>query len=293
MTDTTSGQPTPPSHPGEWRVDQIINALSHPLPKSVLESKKVAGVDIVYIPWYEANRILDKFAPGWQWEIRSIHNTHDRLFLVGRLTIPTCEGDIYREATGTELLKEEKSVLVGEQRVKESREIAYGDPSSNAESMAFRRAAARFGLGLYLYDGDADTDSQDVKPQAIKKTVLTPKPRPTEGVDVTAQLRFLNDLHEHTGLDKKLILNICFTVLGRQVNLKQEALPAEILVQVRDQAFIEYGWGIDPPIFNARQHCSNSYFKMLDGLAEKGLAATTSVWCAWREKLESKITAGH
>ncbi|QYO62305.1 hypothetical protein [Leptolyngbya sp. 7M] len=30
-------------------------------------------------------------------------------------------------------------------------ELAYGDPSSNAESMAFRRAAARFGLGLYLY----------------------------------------------------------------------------------------------------------------------------------------------
>jgi len=27
----------------------------------------------------------------------------------------------------------------------------YGDPSSNAEAMALKRAAAKFGLGLYLY----------------------------------------------------------------------------------------------------------------------------------------------
>ena len=61
--------------------------------------------------------------------------SNNRLFLVGRLTIPTCKGNIYREATGTEELACS----------------SYGDPSSNAESMAFRRAAARFGLGLYLY----------------------------------------------------------------------------------------------------------------------------------------------
>jgi len=36
----------------------------------------------------------------------------------------------------------------------ESVELAYGDPSSNAESMAFRQATAKFGLGLYLYEKD-------------------------------------------------------------------------------------------------------------------------------------------
>jgi hypothetical protein len=35
----------------------------------------------------------------------------------------------------------------------QAQEIAYGDPSSNAESMAFRRACANFGLGLDLYEG--------------------------------------------------------------------------------------------------------------------------------------------
>ena len=70
----------------------------------------------------------------------------DRIFLTGRLTIPTAEGNIYREATGTEELKRT------DKETGDILELAYGDPSSNAESMAFRRAAAKFGLGLYLYD---------------------------------------------------------------------------------------------------------------------------------------------
>jgi hypothetical protein len=157
---------TPPGHPGEWTIDQIIAALSRPLPKSVLDTKKRGGKQIAYLPWYEANRILDKYAPGWFWEVRSMHTSDDRLFLVGRLSIPTANGIVYREATGTELLKEDKEIWIGEkpnrQQLKdeferpitEPKELNYGDPSSNAESMAFRRAAARFGLGLYLYDKD-------------------------------------------------------------------------------------------------------------------------------------------
>jgi hypothetical protein len=34
----------------------------------------------------------------------------DRLFIVGRLTIPTSEGYVYREATGTEKLRQALSV---------------------------------------------------------------------------------------------------------------------------------------------------------------------------------------
>jgi hypothetical protein len=163
QTTSKNEQITPPRHPGEWSIDQIITALSRPLPKSVLNGKKLGGNSIPYLPWYEASRILDKYAPGWTWEIRSITTTSDRLFLIGRLTIPTSNGTVYREATGTELLKEDKEIWIGEkpnrQQLKdefdrpitEPRELAYGDPSSNAESMAFRRAAARFGLGLYLY----------------------------------------------------------------------------------------------------------------------------------------------
>jgi len=72
------------------------------------------------------------------------------VFIVGRLSIPCADGDVWREATGTECLKEIKTDKgTGEVIIKE---LAYGDPTSNAEAMALRRAAAKFGLGLYLYE---------------------------------------------------------------------------------------------------------------------------------------------
>lgn len=130
-----------PNNPGEWTLAQIQFMLKRPLPESYLASKPVGKGNnkrqVFFIPWHRANNILDKYAPGWTWEIVTMQATGDRLFVTGRLTIPTAEGNIYREASGTEELNCS----------------GYGDPSSNAESMAFRRAAARFGLGLYLYEG--------------------------------------------------------------------------------------------------------------------------------------------
>ncbi|MEM1368615.1 MAG: Rad52/Rad22 family DNA repair protein [Cyanobacteria bacterium P01_H01_bin.15] len=135
----------PPSKPGEWTLAQIQAALSRPLPSNYLKTKIQGGQRIPFLPWYRVNEILDKYAPGWMWEIVNVMTSEDRFFLTGRLTIPTAEGLVYREATGTEELK-----LVNS-KTGEIEELAYGDPSSNAESKAFRRAAARFGLALYLY----------------------------------------------------------------------------------------------------------------------------------------------
>jgi hypothetical protein len=128
---------------------EIIKMLSRKLPDSLLETKTLKGTKITFLSWKYIPPILDKYARGWSWEITHLQTTSDRIFLVGRLTIPTADGLVWREATGTEMLKEVKTdKLTGEMI---EREIAYGDPSSNAESMAFRRACAKFGLGLYLY----------------------------------------------------------------------------------------------------------------------------------------------
>ena len=146
---TTTATPTeeliPPKEPREWSLAQIERVLSRPIPNSMLRTKEIKGNKITYLPWYVANRILTKYAPGWTFEVTKFEIGRDRVFLVGRLTIPTSEGNVYREATGTELLKDTD-------RNGQPKEIAYGDPSSKAESMAFRRCCARFGLGLYLYD---------------------------------------------------------------------------------------------------------------------------------------------
>jgi hypothetical protein len=145
IPDETQAKLSPPPTIGAWPLAQIIAALSRPLPPSLLSHRKQGGANLTYIPWHEVNRILDKYAPGWTWQIVTLQLSSDRIFIVGRLTITAQEGTVYREATGTEELKEINS------KTGEIRELAYGDPSSNAESMAFRRAAARFGLGLYLY----------------------------------------------------------------------------------------------------------------------------------------------
>lgn len=125
---------------------EILNDLAQPIPDRFLEKRKQGGIYLIYIPWYNVCKLLDFYAPGWHGQVTQMITTDNRIFLSYRLTIEAEEGSFSREATGTE-------VLVNIDHTSgEVKELAYGDPSSNAESMAFRRAAAKFGLGLDLYD---------------------------------------------------------------------------------------------------------------------------------------------
>ena len=117
-------------------IRDIVKDLSKPVAKRHLRKRKQGGKEILYIACHDAIKYLDHYASGWNYEIRSIESLGGKLILTVRLSIPCLEGIVYREATGQE---------------DESLE-AYGDSSSNAESMALRRAASKFGLGLYLYD---------------------------------------------------------------------------------------------------------------------------------------------
>jgi len=136
MTYTTVKPPAnAPTKPGEWSLAQIVEALSKPLPSSVLETKKLGGRTITYIPWHRAVLLLNQFAPGWEFRIKNVTQIGDELIMTGSLTIPTSDGVITRESTGSE-------------KVNTS---GYGQSAANAESQVFRRCCARFGLGLYLY----------------------------------------------------------------------------------------------------------------------------------------------
>src|ERR687889_1821670 len=118
-------------------ITDIIGDLSKPIPRRFLKSKTVGGQKIFFLPWHTAVKFLDLYAPGWSYEIRHLTGIGGKLVLVSRISIPSAEGIIYREATGQEDEDVDK----------------FGDPSSNAESMSLRRAAAKFGLGLGLYEG--------------------------------------------------------------------------------------------------------------------------------------------
>jgi hypothetical protein len=117
-------------------VQDIIDDLSKKIADRHLETRVQGNKSITFISWHCAVRYLDLYAPGWCYEITKIHTDENRIYLTARITVPCEEGLIWREATGTEELGI----------------TSWGDPSSNAESMALRRAAAKWGLGLYLYD---------------------------------------------------------------------------------------------------------------------------------------------
>jgi hypothetical protein len=117
-------------------VRDIVKDLSKPVAKRHLRNRKQGGKEITYIAWHDAIKYLDHYAPGWCYEIRRIDSIAGKLILTIRLSVPCLEGVVYREATGQE----------------DETHDSYGDSSSNSESMALRRAAAKFGLGLSLYD---------------------------------------------------------------------------------------------------------------------------------------------
>ena len=117
-------------------IRDIVKDLSKPVAKRHLRTRKQGGKELTYISWYDAVKYLDHYAPGWNYEVRSMNSVGGKLILTIRLSVPCLEGVVYREATGQE----------------EEETTSYGDSSSNAESMALRRAAAKVGLGLYLYD---------------------------------------------------------------------------------------------------------------------------------------------
>lgn len=127
------------SKPHARPLAEILADLSKPIAPQHLKEKKRGGAILQFIAWYTAIKYLDYYAPGWKSEVRSVVWFDGRIVLTVRLTIVAAEGEFWREATGTEEEPEEGEKM-------------YGDPSSNAESMALRRAAAKFNLGLYLYE---------------------------------------------------------------------------------------------------------------------------------------------
>lgn len=118
-------------------IREIIIDLSKNLEPRRLKTREQGSKTLTYLPWYQAVRYLDKYAPGWRYDIRSVSQIGENLVMTVRLTIPCLEGEVWREASALEKIEDPKR---------------YGDAATNAESAALRRAAAKFSLALYLYD---------------------------------------------------------------------------------------------------------------------------------------------
>lgn len=121
---------------GPRKLNNVLADLAKPIPQRHLRTKKKGGAQISFSPWYRVSKIMDHYTRGfWDGQVTNVSTTEDRIIVTYSITIHGKEGSLTRQATGTELL-----------------EVSYGDPSSNAEAQAFKRACARFGLGLHLYE---------------------------------------------------------------------------------------------------------------------------------------------
>jgi hypothetical protein len=111
--------------------------LQRPIPERLLDTKHVGGQDITFVPWHRAQKILDHYTGGW-WEksITEKRTTDEHFLVTVEVTVIAQKKELAREGTGLESLDTD----------------SWGDFQSNAESMAFRRACAAFGLGLDLYE---------------------------------------------------------------------------------------------------------------------------------------------
>jgi len=152
-------------------LQEILKSFGQPFDsyiekKPIYKDKKKIG-DVDYIPWFSLCDILDTHAPGWEWDITCDYHG-DRTVVVGRLTIHGTDGSLTRSATGNETND------CGN----------YGDPVSNAEAMALRRAAAKFGIARYLWAKDSKKQSKpdgkwDECIQEAKKNFNKPQPKGT------------------------------------------------------------------------------------------------------------------
>ena len=137
MTNTAEQlQPAAEPTSGPRSIRDIVADLSKPVAQRHLKQRQQGGRTLDYLPWYTAVKYLDLFASGWRYEIRSVAQVGDNLVMTVRITIPCAEGEVWREASALEPLKGS----------------GFGDCATNAESAALRRAAAKFGLCLSLYD---------------------------------------------------------------------------------------------------------------------------------------------
>jgi hypothetical protein len=120
---------------------EILRDLNKRIPDNIINTtpeEDNTGLN-TFIPWYHANRMLSFYAAGWCGEIRDvIFSDNGSVTVVYRVTIRGSDGEAHRESTGT--------VSPGDGHIV--------DPVAAAEEIAFCRACARFGLGLYLYHKD-------------------------------------------------------------------------------------------------------------------------------------------
>ncbi len=141
----------------------ILADFAQPIPKEYLKTKPVFEKgqktgEITFAPWGSYVKLLLKYCPGYDWEIRTQY-LPDKVIVEGRLTIKAIEGRFVYEATG----------------VQDADNNNYGDAVYDAEASAMRRACAKAGLGLHLWAKQDLPNTNNYSTHQVNKS----RPKPT------------------------------------------------------------------------------------------------------------------
>ncbi|KAI9076118.1 hypothetical protein K1719_041932 [Acacia pycnantha] len=115
-------------------LEEILSDLNKKIPDNIVKAD-VRGNPL--IPWYHANRMLNFYAPEWQGYIFDVILSNDGSVTV--VYIVSLIGSDGEEATRTST----GTVYPSDGPIE--------DPVAAAEELAFCKACAQLGLGLYLY----------------------------------------------------------------------------------------------------------------------------------------------
>lgn len=121
-----------------------LTALMERFPDRWHESKSLKGNKITFVSWHHYADQLDRILgpDGWTIEEPTVTVTPNRVIVAVGLTIP---GSGTKWNVGDEVLDKD----------------SFGTASTNAFAQAFKRAAAMWGLGRYMYEKDEVYDSPE------------------------------------------------------------------------------------------------------------------------------------
>ena len=120
--------------PGSRTLAEILRDLREPIRAKYLRKKDAGKYKVDYVHHTTIRDLLDYFAPGWEWST-TLFSVDGKVYVTGTLTIVGSDGRISRDGIGNE----------------DSGVDSWGDPSSNADAQALRRAAMAMGLGRDLW----------------------------------------------------------------------------------------------------------------------------------------------
>jgi hypothetical protein len=150
----------------ERTMQETLDALAAPVPSACVKTLKDKD-NAQYVHWYDVCALADERAPGWCHSIKDVgsltalrgakeaRKEMELAYVVVRIWIDCSDGCVEREAIGID------DDPMGQ----------YGTPLERAEGAGFRRAFAKFGLGLELYKGPA---------QAMRQAAAKVRSRPRE-----------------------------------------------------------------------------------------------------------------